>query len=132
MTRRLDVYLYDKLTGQLVQNDSGKLQFKYNSAWLTDKTSLPLSQSLPLQAEPFEGHACRPFFAGVLPESELREKIAKNLGITARNDFALLDRIGGECAGAVSFKPAGSRPDPLPPKSSFIFPDPSAFPPPKK
>lgn len=117
MTRRLDVYLYDKLTGQLVQDDSGKLQFKYDSAWLTDKTSLALSQSLPLQVAPFEEHACRPFFAGVLPESELRERIAKNLGITARNDFALLDRIGGECAGAVTFKSAGS-PSPLPPKSS--------------
>ena len=49
---------------------------------------------------------CRGFFAGVLPEQAQREMIARNLGISERNDFALLERIGGECAGAVTFIPA--------------------------
>ena len=30
-----------------------------------------------------------------------------NLGISARNDYAMLERIGGECAGAVTFVPEG-------------------------
>jgi serine/threonine-protein kinase HipA len=54
---------------------------------------------------------CRPFFAGVLPEESKREIIARNLGISARNDFALLEQIGGECAGAVTFLKKGT---PLP------------------
>jgi HipA-like C-terminal domain len=36
-----------------------------------------------------------------------REIIARNLGISARNDYAMLEQIGGECAGAVTFIPAG-------------------------
>ena len=36
--------------------------------------------------------------------------IAKNLGVSAGNDFALLDRIGGECAGAVTFLRRGQEP----------------------
>jgi hypothetical protein len=32
-----------------------------------------------------------------------------NLGISARNDFAMLKEIGGECAGAVTFVPTGDR-----------------------
>jgi hypothetical protein len=47
------------------------------------------------------------FFAGILPDESKCEIIAHNLGISARNDFAMLERIGGECAGAVTFIPAG-------------------------
>ena len=47
------------------------------------------------------------FFAGILPEESKREIIARNLGISARNDYAMLERIGGECAGAVTFIPEG-------------------------
>jgi len=43
--------------------------------------------------------------AGVLPEESKREIIARNLGISGRNDYAMLERIGGECAGAVTFIP---------------------------
>jgi serine/threonine-protein kinase HipA len=32
-------------------------------------------------------------------------QIAAILGINERNDFAMLERIGGECAGAVSLLP---------------------------
>jgi serine/threonine-protein kinase HipA len=49
----------------------------------------------------------RGFFGGILPEQGKREIIARNLGISARNDYAMLERIGGECAGAVTFIPAG-------------------------
>lgn len=51
------------------------------------------------------------FFAGILPEDGIREVIARNLGISARNDFAMLEQIGGECAGAITFMPLG---EPLP------------------
>jgi hypothetical protein len=43
-----------------------------------------------------------------LPDESKREIIARNLGISPRNDFALLERIGGECAGAVTFIPEGT------------------------
>jgi len=48
-----------------------------------------LSQSLPLAKKRFNKRECRPFFAGILPEEAKREIIARNLGISARNDFAL-------------------------------------------
>jgi serine/threonine-protein kinase HipA len=66
--------------------------------------------SLPLRAESYDDRASRPFFAGLLPEQEKRDQVARALGVSARNDFALLDGIGGECAGAVTFVPQGERP----------------------
>jgi serine/threonine-protein kinase HipA len=70
-----------------------------------------LSQSLPLRAEAFSDRECAPFFGGLLPEEQNREIIARNLGITPRNDYAMLREIGGECAGAVSLIPADEAPE---------------------
>src|SRR5205807_10031829 len=58
------------------------------------------SVSLPLRKEHFTRGECRGFFSGILPEESKREIIARNLGISARNDYAMLEQIGGECAGA--------------------------------
>jgi serine/threonine-protein kinase HipA len=54
--------------------------------------------------------AARPFFAGLLPEQDRRDQIARVIGVSGRNDFALLDALGGECAGAVSFTHPGEKP----------------------
>lgn len=70
----------------------------------------PLSQSLPLQPEPFDERATRPFFAGLLPEGDKRKLVALALHVSRQNDFALLDGIGGECAGAVTLLEPGQTP----------------------
>src|ERR1700686_5574843 len=107
MPRALDVYLHDELVGRLVQDDGGQMHFEYLESWFTKAGATPLSQSLPLRKERFPAKECRGFFGGILPEESKREIIARNLGISARNDYAMLEQIGGECAGAVTFIPAG-------------------------
>ena len=102
MARSLDVYLSEERVGVLEQDDSGAMRFCYQEAWLEAPHAVPLSQSLPLKAEPFNRKESRPFFAGLLPEEDSRKLIAKRFGISERNDFSLLERIGAECAGAVS------------------------------
>ena len=106
----LIVYLNAERGGTLEQDDSGLMQFSYNQAWLENPGDMPLSRSLPLQSEVFSGRKARPFFAGILPEERPREKIAEILGISDTNDFAMLERIGGECAGAVSLLSEGVAP----------------------
>jgi serine/threonine-protein kinase HipA len=111
MARTLDVYLFEDVVGRLVQDDGGQMIFDYAESWLASPRAVPLSQSLLLRPKRFRNKECRGFFAGILPEESKREIIARNLGISARNDFAMLERIGGECAGAVTFMLAGQ---PLP------------------
>jgi HipA N-terminal domain len=48
------------------------------------------------------GNARRYPFVPIATEQSKREIIAQNLGISARNNYAMLERIGGECAGAVT------------------------------
>jgi serine/threonine-protein kinase HipA len=107
MARTLDVYLHNELVGHLIQDDGGQMVFDYAESWLQKPDATPLSQSLPLRNKRFKRNECRGFFAGILPEESKREIIARNLGISARNDYAMLEQIGGECAGAVTFIPVG-------------------------
>ena len=107
MAKILDVYLHRELVGHLIQNDGGQMVFDYAESWLQKPGATPLSHSLPLRRKRFTRKECRGYFAGVLPEESKREIIARNLGISGRNDYAMLERIGGECAGAVTFIPAG-------------------------
>jgi|JI10StandDraft_1071094.scaffolds.fasta_scaffold05556_21 serine/threonine-protein kinase HipA len=109
MTATLDVYLHTDLVGHLVQDEHGQTLFQYSAAWLANTNAIPLSLSLPLQKEPFEEKQCKPFFAGVLPDPAKRTLIARNLGISANNDFAMLKEIGGECAGAITVVNAGEK-----------------------
>jgi serine/threonine-protein kinase HipA len=111
MARTLDVYLHRDLVGHLAQDKSDHITFKYVDTWAEHPASRALSQSLPLQKGRFAQRECRGFFSGILPEQSQRELVARNLGISAGNDFAMLEKIGGECAGAVTFMPAGQ---PLP------------------
>ena len=107
MDKILDVYLHDRRAGHYSQNKDRLNEFTYAPEYLAMQDAMPLSHSLPLRKETFRASACRGFFAGLLPEGEKRETIARNLGISPRNDFSMLDRIGGECAGAITFLPPG-------------------------
>jgi HipA-like protein len=91
----------------LFRTTAEEMVFDYAESWLNKPGATPLSQSLPLRKKRFKRKECRGYFAGILPEEAKREIIARNLGISARNDYAMLERIGGECAGAVTFIPAG-------------------------
>ena len=111
--KRLAVYLNSEKVGILEQDDSGLLIFRYDEVWLEKPDAMSLSRSLPLQPDAFKGKEARAFFAGILPDAGPREIVAAILGISERNDFAMLERIGGECAGAVSLYPE----DDVPPQS---------------
>lgn len=112
MARHLQVLLHGHPVGQLTQTDSGRLEFAYWEDWVLSKGA-PLSLALPVRSEPFEHRACEPFFGGLLPEEGVRDRVARYFGVSSRNDFALLEQIGGECAGAVALvSPQHSPPAP--------------------
>jgi serine/threonine-protein kinase HipA len=106
MAHELDVWLFANRVGTLALID-GRLNFCYTPGWLSHQNAVALSASLPLQAEPFDDRKTRPFFAGLLPEGQMRRLIAQLFQVSDQNDFALLDHIGGECAGAVTFLEPG-------------------------
>lgn len=106
----LDVYLRDRLAGRLWLDARRRFVFHYDDAWGMDPKATPLSLSLPLKTELYADDSARPFFANLLPDGEIRRLIAQRFGLSEKNDFALLELIGGECAGAVSLLLQGESP----------------------
>ena len=109
MPKQLTVWLFGQQIGTLARVD-GRLGFGYAPEWLSNPNAVALSRSLPLQPEPFDDRASRPFFAGLLPEGDKRKLVAQALHVSRQNDFALLDGIGGECAGAATLLEPGQTP----------------------
>lgn len=110
MTRTLLVLWDGVVLGSLQVNEHGQMRFTYAAAWLADASRPAISFSLPKQEQPFKQRQCRPFFAGLLPEESQREVIAGALGISKGNDFAFLEALGGDVAGALSLWPEGDVP----------------------
>ncbi|MCM5557371.1 type II toxin-antitoxin system HipA family toxin [Pleomorphomonas sp. JP5] len=108
--KRLIVWWDGQVVGQLTQDRHGDIAFAYAPSWLEGVEPRPLSASLPLRADPFGRRECRPFFGGLLPEEGQRTAAAQALGVSPANDFALLDRLGGDVAGALQLLPPGEAP----------------------
>jgi serine/threonine-protein kinase HipA len=108
--KALDVWWRDALVGTLSLDENGDLTFSYAAEWLDDPARPAISASLPRQAEPFNRRRTRPFFAGLLPEESQRAAVARVLGVSEANDFRLLERLGGDVAGALTLWPTGRRP----------------------
>lgn len=95
--KELAVHLAGSRAGRLIQKDNGNLQFRYDAGY----SGPPVSRALPIQAEAHPHALCRAVFGGLLPEGDGREALARNLGVSSSNDYALLEEVGGDCAGAI-------------------------------
>ncbi len=106
----LCVYYRDSLVGMIVRTPADRMEFAYDDGWIHGSTAFPISQSLPLDGSHRHGVADHFYFANLLPEGDARSAVCLRLGISESNDFELLRRIGGECAGALTIIPAGDVP----------------------
>jgi serine/threonine-protein kinase HipA len=98
---RLGVYFDQRLVGGVTVDGTGRFSFEYDAGWAALPESFAISQSLPLEAGRHEEGAGHAFFANLLPDGHVRQLVARRLGLSESNDFALLDALGGECAGAL-------------------------------
>lgn len=109
----LAVHMRERRVGMLSRGaQPGEYSFAYEPATAVgDPREMRLSVSLPLREEAYGPSEARPFFEGLLPEGEIRERIARDLKVSAGNSFELLAKLGRDCAGAVVLLPEG---EPLP------------------
>jgi serine/threonine-protein kinase HipA len=103
----LDVYFRDTHCARLTEKANGLLEFQYLEAWL-ERGRVPVSLTLPLDKIIYDHEQTAPFVANLLPEGDdLRGRLEHLLHIDTKDDFGLLEAIGRECAGALSFWPEG-------------------------
>ncbi len=105
MTTGLFVFRDQDQVGHVMLDDNRRWLFVYNPQWVIRPDAFQISMQLPLQDAVFGPDHAKPFFANLLPEGAVRNLITKKLQVSEGNDFELLKRLGGECAGALSLYP---------------------------
>ena len=102
--RRAIVCLRGERVGQLVEEEA-QVTFTYDDSWLGRPDARPVSQTLPLRAEPYVTRSLHPFFENLLPEGWLLELSTRRLKISKDDAFGLLLALCRDCIGAVEVLP---------------------------
>lgn len=109
MTNNLVVYYHDEEIGALSITKGSRYVFSYKDEWLAKDDAIPVSISLPLTPGDFDEEKSMAFFSNLLPESTIREKLAKKFRLAEKDSYSLLKIVGGECAGAISILPSETK-----------------------
>lgn len=94
------VYFNDEIAGVIEQTDAG-YKFQYDSAYVSDTKSRPISQTLPLQTDAYLSKTLFPFFDGLIPEGWLLDVAIETWKINPRDRMSLLLTVCRDCIGAV-------------------------------
>jgi serine/threonine-protein kinase HipA len=108
----LFAYMNGEKVGLLSQAASGKLEFRYDAAWLVSESGRPLSLSMPLAEQTYSGDIVENFFDNLLPDSQaIRNRIQRRFGARSNRGFDLLWHAGRDCVGALQLFPEDVRID---------------------
>ena len=103
--RTLDIYIEiagsQRFVGELQGNTYQDAVFQYAKEYLDSGYAVPISISLPLQAEAFSAEKTRIFFEGLLPEGFSRRAVASWIKAQEDDYLSILSVLGRECLGAI-------------------------------
>ena len=102
----LPVYFEERLVGD-VHEDADGPRFVYAASWTEDRQAFPISISMPLTEREVEPARFLTWASNLLPEAEQLVVISRQLGVAQTDILALLDAIGRDTAGALSFGAPG-------------------------
>lgn len=103
--KKLNVYAEKTIIGHLIEQGNDQLSFRYDSDWLKNNNAIVLSPELALADVLYVGEAVKSFFENLLPEGDVLEFISQTAHISSDNTYGLLERFGGDTAGAFSILP---------------------------
>jgi serine/threonine-protein kinase HipA len=105
----LNIYLNNIQVGQLKKDTSGQISFQYANDWLNE--GMGISNSMPLTETEYKGEVVARYFDNLLPDNEeIKTNVATKFGAQSTRPFDMLEVIGRDCVGALSFLPEGLNP----------------------
>lgn len=92
-----------------LERDASGLTLRFRAEIVARAEGAPLlSVSLPVRAAPYAEEELLPFFAGLLPEGVVRERLARRFRLSVSDVFGFLRAIGRDSAGALSIVEEGT------------------------
>lgn len=88
----------------------GTYTLAYTNEWMASEGAFAFAPGLPMD-RPIEPSAVRRFLENLLPEGRALDVASVHWNIQKTNIFALVRELGRETTGALTFLPAGQRPD---------------------
>ena len=90
----------------LTHNPRTGLRLTYVADWLEREDAIPISLSLPLSTEPYDGPLVSNYFDNLLPDNvTIRERMQRTLRTDTTAPFDLLSAAGADCVGALQLSP---------------------------
>ena len=104
----LPVYFQDQMVGTIFVDQEGP-RFSYDERWTQRRGAFPISVSMPLSVIDVPADAFQIWAANLLPEAEQLAMVGRQLGVSTNDILGLLEAIGRDTAGALSFGVPGGR-----------------------
>ena len=102
----LDVYMNGYRVGTLTKTGTGAHHFAYDADWLGLPGSRPISLSMPLRHQPYQGDEVYNFFDNLLPDNpDIRRRIVARHHADSTQPFDLLAKVGRDSVGALQLVP---------------------------
>ena len=97
----MPVWFESVQVGELSRSGDEGLAFHYDPAWVAEGR-FPISVTMPLHTEPYDGSPATAWFANLLPEDAPLQTVADLVGRDASDLMGLLSALGRDTAGALS------------------------------
>lgn len=102
----LPVFFEDRLVGEAREQADGP-RFAYDPRWRDDPQAFPISATMPLDGPEIPPAQFLNWASNLLPEADQLAVVTRQLGVAANDIMSLLDAIGRDTAGALSFGAPG-------------------------
>lgn len=103
--RKADIYVHETKAGVLEETETG-YRFQYDSEYLSQKDTEPVSLTLPFQEHPYESQVLFPFFDGLIPEGWLLDVVEDTWKVNPKDRMGLLLVCCRDTIGNVSVREA--------------------------
>jgi serine/threonine-protein kinase HipA len=103
----LPVFFESRRVGT-IESDSSGPRFVYDQDWIGTRGAFPISTTMPLSAAAVPPERFLPWVANLLPEEDQLAAVVFNLKVAKQDVLAILERIGRDTAGALSFQQRGT------------------------
>jgi serine/threonine-protein kinase HipA len=103
MTKALEIFLHG-YHAATVEEKGAQLRLSYRREYLDSQRAVALSRSIPLSSKSPRPALVLNWLNNLLPDNlAVRDRWAREFQVSANSPFALLQHVGRDCAGAVTF-----------------------------